>query len=165
MLKREMPTKPQNKKIDKGGYYEIVLENRGGEAVAIAKVDKTDYDKIKKRRWCLRSARHRYAVNNTDKMLQMHRIILGLENCDQYSVVDHKNQDGLDNRRKNLRIVSRSLNGHNSNKARGYYLDKRRGTYNVEIMIDGKRKRLSGIETEAKAKKIREELLLKVWET
>jgi len=154
-----MNYKGPNKKIDKGSYYELILTGFNKTITGKVKVDKNDYDKIKNVRWTRRSLKCKYAINNyNNKTVHMHRVILGLKDCDGFIVVDHINQDGLDNRRKNLRLVDRSTNSHNSNKAKGYSFNKRKNTYSAEIMVNGKRIRKYGIKTEKEAKKIRKKL-------
>lgn len=53
----------------------------------------------------------------------MHRVILGLQKGDG-KAVDHRNRNGLDNRRENLRIASQAINAYNSklqrNNTSGY---------------------------------------------
>lgn len=59
-----------------------------------------------------------YAIRNRAegrKHLKMHQAILGLHG----ELVDHKNRDGLDNRRENLRRADKSQNLANSRKRRG----------------------------------------------
>ena len=45
---------------------------------------------------------------------KLHRIIMSLKKHDGL-VVDHINKNGLDNRTKNLRVVSVSINNRNTN--------------------------------------------------
>lgn len=52
-----------------------------------------------------------YAANKETKI---HRIIMSLKKHDGL-VVDHINKNGLDNRTKNLRVVSVSINNRNAN--------------------------------------------------
>lgn len=55
-----------------------------------------------------------YARGRVDgKLTYLHRFLLGLMPGDPQ--VDHRNRDGLDNRRKNLRLATRSQNLANSN--------------------------------------------------
>ena len=151
--------KGPNKKINKGSYYELILTGFDGKITGTTKVDKYDYDKIKYIRWCRRSEKLKYAVAHYNgKSIELHRFILGLKNCNQFIVVDHINQDGFDNRHKNLRLVDRSTNSHNSNKAKGYSFNKSRGVYSAEIMVNGKRIRKHGIKTKKEAIKIRKKL-------
>lgn len=46
----------------------------------------------------------------------MHRYLAGAKKGE---IVDHKNRDSLDNRRKNLRLCRRQQNVHNSEASRG----------------------------------------------
>lgn len=49
----------------------------------------------------------------------LHRILLGICGVDQRTVADHINRDGLDNRRINLRIATKSQNGANAVRRSG----------------------------------------------
>jgi len=63
-------------------------------------------------------------------------------------VIDHINQDKLDNRRENLRPASKSLNGLNSSFVkgkvpfRGVFFNNQAGKYTARITIDGKTRHL-----------------------
>lgn len=50
------------------------------------------------------------------KNISMHRFVLNLHNSAEKTIVDHKNNNRLDNRRNNLRIVNHALNAHNRKK-------------------------------------------------
>lgn len=83
-------------------------------------IDAVDWDKVKSVCWCAiynQTGKRWYAcgrVNN--KTIYMHRFILGV--TDRHELIDHKDQDGLNNRRDNLRPVNRSQNAQNVTKAR-----------------------------------------------
>ena len=90
-----------------------------------------------------------YAVridNNSAKrhtILFMHRQIM---NPPAGLLVDHKNLDGLDNRRDNLRLATHSQNTCNNRKRKntssqflGVYLHKARERWAVRLMHQGKR--------------------------
>jgi len=71
-------------------------------------------------------------------------------------MVDHINGDTLDNRRKNLRIVTRRENGqnrksHRNGKLVGASLDKTWGGWKSCIKLDGKLKWLGRFKTELQA--------------
>lgn len=63
-------------------------------------------------------------------------------------IIDHINQDKLDNRRENLRVADRSLNALNSRKSkgsvkyRGVFFNKQSGKYQAGITINGRTKYL-----------------------
>ncbi len=76
-----------------------------------AEIDETDHKLISQFKWCLSAKRYALTYNSkTKKLLLMHRLIMqtpkGLE-------TDHINGNKLDNRRNNLRIVTRSQNALN----------------------------------------------------
>lgn len=77
----------------------------------VARIDAEDYPLIKDHRWYpMRRPNGKWYAVSTDGRTLMHRLILGL-GPDAH--VDHKNNDGLDNRRENIRPASRSQNGAN----------------------------------------------------
>ena len=75
-------------------------------------VDDKDYDYLMKWKWyAIRSRYTFYAVRNqkksevkeTKKLIYMHRLLLSETNT---SKVDHKNLNGLDNQRSNIRLTT-----------------------------------------------------------
>ena len=74
-------------------------------------VDDEDYPVLSRINWVL--AEHGYAKN--DKFY-LHQLIMGLPN--RY-IVDHKNHDILDNRKENLRLVTRQHNQMNQRRQSG----------------------------------------------
>lgn len=79
----------------------------GGRAV---RIDECDVDLVSRYSWSLLTtgSDHVYAVAR--KRILMHRLVTG---AGVGFVVDHANNDGLDNRRSNLRVCSQSQNLHN----------------------------------------------------
>lgn len=85
-----------------------------------ALVDDHLYDWLNQWRWYSNKGRNTYYAlrngsslnNNEPSSIGMHREILGLSHHDG-CVVDHINQDGLDNQRSNLRVVSNTENIRN----------------------------------------------------
>jgi hypothetical protein len=94
----------------------INLTNNKGQAI----VDDADFEWLNKYKWRLSNAG--YADRNTfisgQASISMHRQILGLEYGDGKEC-DHINGDRLDNRRENLRIVTRQQNSWNRIKSVG----------------------------------------------
>lgn len=80
----------------------------GRKVVAYTKVDDDDFEQLSQRRWYLKTTG--YAHNNDRKT--MHRVVLGLKRGDG-KIVDHINHDRLDNRRSNMRLVTRRVNQQN----------------------------------------------------
>jgi len=102
---------------------EVELKNGG-----VALVDDEDFEKVSVFTWRRRPERHTtgYAFTvrrdlNTPEVkrgklryILMHRFILGLK--DPKVVVDHKNHNGLDNRRENIRPCTHAENMANRRK-------------------------------------------------
>ena len=86
----------------------------------------------------------------------LHREILGLSKGDGLKV-DHRNGNGLDNRRENLRIVSTRQNNLNAAKKRSKHGNRFRGIstrpygFASQIRIDGKIKCLGTFRTDVEA--------------
>lgn len=90
-----------------------------------AKVDDEDFDFLNQWKW--HAMKGRYAVRrDSDKVyIYMHRVIMGV--TDQREI-DHRNGDGFDNQKSNLRIAThrqnianRKLNKESSTKLKGVY--------------------------------------------
>uniref|UniRef100_A0A6H1ZRX6 Putative homing endonuclease n=1 Tax=viral metagenome TaxID=1070528 RepID=A0A6H1ZRX6_9ZZZZ len=85
----------------------------------VALVDDEDFEYLNQFKWyALKKPNTYYAVrhirlaNGKQTLIQMHRVIL---NVPKGMETDHKNQNGLDNRRINIRICTKSENGMNRN--------------------------------------------------
>lgn len=114
-------------------------------------VDDDDYSKINNYKWFLQNGRYvkrsvprRDGRRGTETIL-MHRQIMG--NSKQW--IDHKNGDGLDNRKENLRYCTQSQNCMNARKKSsnksghiGVHWDKKRNKWKAEIKVYYKNKYL-----------------------
>lgn len=70
--------------------------------------DLEDYDKIKKYNWHIHNG---YLIARSNyKIIRIHRIIM---NAKENELVDHKNHNTLDNRKKNLRLCNNQKNCFN----------------------------------------------------
>ena len=95
---------------------EILLKNKN----LICLVDDEDYEKISAFNWLAHKSKNnntyyaRVTINKNGKrfMASMHRVLLGIE--DSQIEVDHINGQGLDNRKENLRVVTRQQNNLNT---------------------------------------------------
>lgn len=89
---------------------EIPLANGRG----VALVDDEDYERVSQYTWAASTkgnqtyAVHRYDGDGKRRSLRMHRLILT-----EVPIVDHKDGNGLNNTRANLRAADRSQNGFN----------------------------------------------------
>lgn len=94
-----------------------VIRLYSGEYV---RVDEEDYERLSKHKWCLfKSEKWRYAIRNTwvdgrNKTIFMHREIMGITDPKVY--VDHKDHDGLNNQKSNLRVSDNRFNQYNVGK-------------------------------------------------
>lgn len=84
---------------------------------AVAWVDKDVFELLNKHKWTYDPttgyAYRRLTVEGVYKKIYMHRLIM---NNPKVLQIDHINGNGLDNRKQNLRICSRSDNQHNRGK-------------------------------------------------
>jgi len=81
-------------------------------------IDAEDLELVSQFKWYARRDAHtNYAVRGRGKSrLILHRFLL---NAPDELQVDHRNHNGLDNRRVNLRLCTRSQNGGNRQKPKG----------------------------------------------
>ena len=96
----------------------------------VALIDDEDYERIAAHKWCaIRDRSQWYAARNTQRdgrntTVRMHREILGLSLGDGMET-DHRNGDGLDNRRDNLRVATHAQNQANGSLWRSNPVDSR----------------------------------------
>lgn len=100
----------------------------------------------------------------------MHRLISGAAGGER---VDHINRDGLDNRRRNLRVATPSQNGANrvadrrrlgtSSRYKGVAWDKTRSKWAAYIHIDGKTRGLGRFATELEAAAAYDRAAIEAW--
>lgn len=133
----------------------------------VAIVDDDDYDELTKHSWQAYwskkgkrfYARRTFRVNGERKVSSMHRQILGL--TDRKIKCDHKDNDGLNNQRSNLRSATSQQNSFNrkknlgcSSKYKGVTWVNDRNKWRAYIIIDGKQKYLGIFSDEIEAAKI-----------
>jgi hypothetical protein len=98
-------------------YVSIPLRNRDGEVIAHTLVSQEDYEGVCKFKWHINiktiSKKSYVSTKRDKKNVLLHHFIIG--HPDDGMVVDHINGDGLDNRRSNLRHVSKKQNSQNRN--------------------------------------------------
>lgn len=110
----------------------------------VALIDDDDFEYINQFKWnAHRSEKYWYASRS--RGVRMHRVIM--KTCDGMDI-DHKNGNGLDNRKENLRICTHQQNMQNqplpriNNKlgVKGVSLEKgRRKNFRATIFVKGKK--------------------------
>ena len=113
-------------------YCEVILYNRFQAEIAIAKIDKEDYYKVKNYKWCITS--DGYVMNGKNR-IKLHQLILGNRVGHE---IDHINHDKLDNRKQNLRHCTRSQNSMNRKDVKGYCWNKINKKWQVFLTINYK---------------------------
>lgn len=106
-------------------YVCVKLYDRTNNVVGITKIDKQDYETVKSHK--LYKANTGYClftkfINGKWKHFSLHRHVV---NPPKNKIIDHINFDKLDNRRKNLRVVSSSENAFHRPGRSGVYIDKK----------------------------------------
>ncbi len=133
-----------------------------------ALVDDEDYQELSLFKWCaVRRRTTWYAVrggsrdeSGKQKSFLMHRAILGLKKGDKLES-DHRDHNGLNNRRSNLRLCTHSQNCMNrklqkdvTSKYKGVCWNKKRNKWTAEIRKDGKKHYLGCFDSEIEAAKV-----------
>lgn len=127
-------------------------------------VDDCDFDYLNQYNWFIRKGKNKntyYAFRNGTvkegyKVFLMHRQLFGLTN--PKSLIDHKDRNGLNNQRNNLRIATNTQNRANckssrntSSKFRGVFWEKYAKKWRAHIRNEGIRKNLGLFEIESDA--------------
>lgn len=100
--------------------YKIALKNHDGEVVGYTIVDYDDYTLYKDVRFSMHFVKTpttnlRYAQTSIDKKpIYLHQLIMG--KAPDKMVIDHIDNNGLNNKRSNLRLVTYSQNNQNRKK-------------------------------------------------
>lgn len=140
---------PQNRKTnqirEEDGVVYIALKP-GVECL----VDAADYPKIAGYVWYLDRDNHTDYARANAATADGRRVHIGLHRLLLSAVpsqsVDHKDGNGLDNRRSNLRFCTQSQNSANTKHTganwRGTYFDSSKNRWKAEIVVAGKRIRL-----------------------
>jgi len=162
-------------KIRKDGCVEIYLKRKNEEDM-ISIIDLDDLQKLIdfNYTWCAsynKSNNSWYAhciiyKNGTMKKLALQCFIMNLIERKRGQYVDHINNDTLDNRKENLRIIDNSSNlrnrkGKNKNNSSGYRnvtFNKSTGKWLVQLQINGKNTRLGEFEDVHEAGKYAEKM-------
>jgi len=135
-------------------------------------LDVEDYYKYADIGWALSGCqRNLYAIgsiknkNGEFELVRLHRAIM---NPPHKRIVDHRNSDGLDNRRENLRIATKSQNAFNCRKRKnttsqfyGVYFRKSTGKWVACVWYRKKKISLGNFEKEIEAARAYDRAALK----
>lgn len=171
-------TVPSDESIGNAAPFDPELEVAIPVGDLLALVDEADFPLVTAYSWHpLVRANVTYAcASRSNDTIYMHRLIVGTAG---ELHVDHRNRDGLDNRRANLRIATRTQNRVNSRKPRradgqpsasslkGVYCHRRNGRWTgkwlARIGIDGKSRYLGLFASEIDAARAYDAAALEAW--
>lgn len=131
-----------------------------GKKGGIAFVNEKDFDQVSKYGWSMNADGYALATIEGISILMHHFVAKQyMKDIPDNQIIDHINRNRLDNRRENLRLLTRKLNGDNkslyknkkSSIYRGVYRDKKSKKYRVRTNIGGKRVNMGCYITEEEA--------------
>ena len=94
------------------------------------KVDDEDYPLLSRFKWYVSDTGYAITQMRDAKHLKMHHLVWGAIE-QRKLVIDHLNNDRLDNRKSNLRLCSQEDNTNNRKDTKGYCWDKSKNKYIV----------------------------------
>lgn len=108
----------------------------------VAIVDADDFDWLNQWKWCASEQHNRWYAHQGCNGNAMHRVIL---NAPCGIDVDHIDNDGLNNRRNNLRLATKQQNACNAKIRKdnvtgykGVSFNKSRNKFQAKIVVNGK---------------------------
>jgi len=127
----------------------------------VALIDDGDSELVSKYKWCAMKQRNTFVakrgirVDKKHRTIYMHNFIMGYKNCFE---IDHINHNGLDNRRANLRRVTKAQNQYNkqpkhgcSSKYKGVTFERKSDMWQAQIQYKGINKYLGKYSTPEEA--------------
>lgn len=155
--------KDKNEIVERSGFCEIYLYEQTGagnepKKVASALIDKADVSDVQKHVWGLSGRignknKHLYVTSRINtKLVYLHTFIMGKKRGYE---LDHKDRDTMNNRRENLRFVTRSQNNINRKKQYGFCFLKNKKTWVSYIKVNCKSIFLGEYKTKRAAIKVR----------
>lgn len=111
-----------NEIIECKDHAEVIMHDRKGNETGRVLIDISDIQLVSGYHWTDNGRGYVRTFNKTTPVY-MHRMIMG--DIPEGLEVDHINRNKYDNRRSNLRLVTRIQNCNNRNKARAYKITNR----------------------------------------
>lgn len=125
----------RNKVIDRGEYYDVILNTRTNMNGRIMKIDKDDWALISGCSWSFSGTTGSSQGFLKGKNISAHQALLGTR---EGLVIDHINHDCLDNRRANLRWATKSQNAMNMRGVDGITWSAPLNKWIAQIMVNYK---------------------------
>lgn len=154
---------------------EIVVGDNGIATVALTKglvaiIDAADVPLVENYKWYARVDRYTsYAASapRANTQIHMHRLILGVDTQHQ---VDHKDHNGLNNRRGNLRVCTQSQNLANqrprrdgTSRYRGVSWNNKHQRWEANISVDNHQQHLGSFRVEEDAARAYDAAAREAW--
>lgn len=126
------------------------------------KIDTEDIEKTSKYIWNNNKKGYAQTGNEKETYLQLHRYIMNCKKGDG-KIIDHINRDITDNRKSNLRVVTKQENNFNRNVRKDsksgfrgvYHRPNKGGKWYADIKVNYKTIHLGAFDTFEQAKKTR----------
>lgn len=115
-----MALRKPNRFVTDGDVTTVFIRSKGAEIPCLFDTD--ELAKVSLFTWVTNGKYvfHRSSSNGEVYFFYLHQFLLSREFVSDGNVVDHINQNPFDNRKVNLRVISKALNGHNrTSKLRG----------------------------------------------
>ncbi len=134
----------------------------------VALVDDEDYEKVSQYKWRYDDGYAKTGHSSNNNMWRMHELIKGVPPMG--FIWEHKDLNGINNQKTNLRLATRSQNGANrapsKNNTTGFKVLKRleyrgRVTWQVRIGVQGKSITVGTYESKERAARAYDEAALK----
>jgi len=139
-----------NEFVTEGQIIKIFLYDQSGNKCGESIIDKEDYDIIKNYKWCLLKHGNYCVTRINKKLVFLQNMLMGKQK------LDHKNRNGLDNRRSNLRpcthqqnIFNIGIRSDNTSGFKGVFKDRKK--WNAKIGKNGDYHNLGYFNTKEKA--------------
>lgn len=143
-------------KFDLSGQFGIGYATNTGKKFIF---DKEDFNLLKGHSW-FENDQGYIMTSLRGRSMRMHRMLV---NCKDGDIIDHRNRNRVDNRRCNLRIATRQLNGMNrgANKnsrtgVKGVGFDMKSKRYIARMVVDGMSIHLGTFRTQEEAQMARQ---------
>jgi hypothetical protein len=143
----------------KNGIAYMSIYNKFSVEVAVTKIDIDSVDMVKKLKWHIDNYNYVGTVINGRKV-KLHQLVMGRKKgCE----IDHINHDTLDNRRYNLRHVTRSQNNMNRRGIKGVYFCSARKHWVARVYVNNRPIYLGGKKNYLEAMRLRKDGVAKYY--